>query len=88
MITEFDNLPLLDIKKPRVGVVGEILAKFHPTANNHIIELLEKEGAEAVVPDFMGFFLYCAQNAQFKTDHLGASKKSLFINKAVVSVIE
>ena len=43
IITEFDNLPLLDIKKPRVGVVGEILVKFHPTANNRIVDLLEKK---------------------------------------------
>ncbi len=88
IINEFDNLPLLDIKKPRVGVVGEILVKFHPTANNNIVELLEKEGAEAVVPDFMGFFLYCAQNGKFKTEHLGASRKSLFINNIVIAVIE
>ncbi len=88
IIDEFDKLPLLDIKKPRVGVVGEILVKFHPTANNHIVELLEKEGAEAVVPDFMGFFLYCAQNGQFKTEHLGASRKSLMINKAVIAILE
>lgn len=88
IIDEFDNLPLLDITKPRVGVVGEILVKFHPTANNNIVELLEKEGCEAVVPDFMGFFLYCAQNAYFKTEHLGASRKSLMINKTVITLLE
>ena len=88
MITEFDNLPLLDIKKPRVGVVGEILVKFHPTANNRIIELLENEGAEAVVPDFIGFFLYCAQNAYFKTEHLGANKKTSRTSGLVIKVFE
>lgn len=88
MIEAFDNLPLLDIKKPRVGVVGEILVKFHPVANNQIVDLLEKEGAEAVVPDFIGFFLYCAQNGHFKTDHLGASKKSKFISDVVIWVFE
>ncbi len=88
MIKEFDELPLLDIKKPRVGVVGEILVKFHPTANNEIVELLEKEGAEVVVPDFMGFFLYCAQNGEFKTEHLGYTKKSLAINRLVVNILE
>lgn len=88
IINEFDNLPLLDIKKPKVGVVGEILVKFHPTANNRIVELLEKEGAEVVVPDFMGFFLYCAQNGEFKTEHLGLSKKSLYINRLVVTILE
>ena len=88
MIDEFDKLPLLDIKKPKVGVVGEILVKFHPVGNNRIVELLEKEGAEAVVPDFIGFFLYCAENGNFKADHLGASKKSKFISNLVVSVFE
>ena len=46
IVKDFDNIPLKDIKKPRVGVVGEILVKFMPAANNHIIELLEAEGAE------------------------------------------
>ena len=88
IITEFDNLPLLDIKKPRVGVVGEILVKFHPTANNRIVDLLEKEGVEAVVPDFIGFFLYCAQNSHFKTEHLGSSKKTRAVSDLVISAIE
>ena len=88
IIEEFDNLPLTDVVKPRVGVVGEILVKFHPTANNHIVELLEKEGAEAVVPDFMGFFLYCAQNTKFKTDHLGVSRKSWIVSKVIIQVLE
>ena len=88
MIEEFDNLPLLDIKKPRVGVVGEILVKFHPVANNHIVDLLEKEGAEAVVPDFIGFFLYCAQNSHFKKEHLGASWKSKLGSDIFIWVFE
>ncbi|MGN0375842.1 MAG: 2-hydroxyglutaryl-CoA dehydratase, partial [Butyrivibrio sp.] len=88
MIEAFDALPLLDIKKPRVGVVGEILVKFHPVANNQIVNLLEKEGAEAVVPDFIGFFLYCAQNGHFKTEHLGATKKSKLISDIVIWVFE
>jgi hypothetical protein len=35
------------IKKPRVGIVGEILVKFHPIANNKLVSSLEKEGADA-----------------------------------------
>ncbi|MBO7582948.1 MAG: 2-hydroxyacyl-CoA dehydratase [Treponema sp.] len=58
IIREFDKLPLKPIKKPRVGVVGEILVKFHPTANNHIVETIEKEGAECVMPDLADFFFY------------------------------
>ena len=41
MIRDFDKLPILDIQKPRVGIVGEILVKFAPAANNHLVELLE-----------------------------------------------
>ncbi|MFR3451691.1 MAG: hypothetical protein ACLTSX_09080 [Collinsella sp.] len=32
-----------------MGVVGEILVKFHPTANNHVVDVIEAEGCEAVV---------------------------------------
>ncbi len=59
IIRDFDRLPIReDLKKPRVGIVGEILVKFHPEANNHLVELLEREGAEAVMPDLMDFLLY------------------------------
>ena len=76
MIRDFDKLPILDIQKPRVGIVGEILVKFAPAAINHVGELLESEGAEAVVPDLLDFFLYCFYNANFKAEKLGMSKSS------------
>ena len=38
-----DNLERLDIKKPKVGIVGEILVKFSPLANNHVVELLSQK---------------------------------------------
>lgn len=61
IVTEFDSFPIReDVVKPRVGIVGEILVKYHPTANNHIVELLEREGCEVVLPDFIDFFLYSA----------------------------
>ena len=59
IIRDFDNLPMTDEVKPRVGVVGEILVKFLPAANNYVVDLLEAEGAEAVVPDLTDFLLYC-----------------------------
>lgn len=74
MVEEFDNLPLMDIIKPKVGVVGEILVKFHPTANNNIVDLIEKEGAEAVVPDLMDFLFYTLHNKEFQVEHLGMPK--------------
>jgi predicted nucleotide-binding protein (sugar kinase/HSP70/actin superfamily) len=57
MIADFKNIEISAVKKPRVGVVGEILVKFHPYANNQLIVQIELEGGEAVLPDFIGFFL-------------------------------
>lgn len=76
IVSDFDNLERLDVKKPRVGIVGEILVKFMPAANNHLAELLESEGAEAVVPDLLDFFLYCFFNTNFKADYLGMKQSS------------
>lgn len=88
IVNDFDNIELLDVKKPRVGVVGEILVKFLPAANNYIVELLESEGAEAVVPDLMGFLLYACYNANFKHENLGMSKKSAMVNNLVIRILE
>ncbi len=74
IISDFDNIALKDIKKPRVGVVGEILVKFMPAANNHLVDLLEQEGAEAVVPDLVDFMLYSFYNLNYKVSHFGYKK--------------
>lgn len=88
IIRDFDNLPLRDIVKPRVGLVGEILVKFHPTANNNIVELIEAEGAEAVMPDMIDFFLYCCYGGLFKYKELSSKYSSVLINKVAISAIE
>ena len=49
---------------------GEILVKFLPAANNHLAELLEAEGAEAVCPDLIDFINYCFYNQNFKCEFL------------------
>ncbi len=76
IIQDFDRLPMTDEAKPRVGIVGEILVKFLPAANNYLVELLEAEGAEAVVPDLTDFLLYCFYNNNFKAEYLGTRKSS------------
>ena len=88
IIRDFDQIPILDIKKPRVGIVGEILVKFSPAGNNHLVELLEQEGAEAVVPDLIDFMLYCFYNQIYKADHLGTSKKAALVSKFGIWAIE
>ncbi|MGH4118559.1 acyl-CoA dehydratase activase-related protein [Clostridium sp.] len=88
IVAQFDNLELKNILKPQVGLVGEILVKFHPTANNNIIDVIENEGGEAVMPDFIDFFLYCAYDANFKYKYLGKSKKDKILNNLAIGYIE
>ena len=88
IVEEFDQLPLTGQVKPKVGLVGEILVKFHPAANNYIVDLLENEGAEAVMPDLLDFFLYSAYNSDFKYRSLAGSFKSHWIGKAAIAAIE
>ena len=88
IVRDFDNLPITDEKKPRVGVVGEILVKFHPVANNYLVDLLEAEGAEAVVPDLTDFILYCCYNTNFKADYLGDSDKTRKLNNLMIKFFE
>ena len=88
IVTDFDNLELKNILKPQIGLVGEILVKFHPTANNNIIEVIENEGGEAVMPDLTDFFLYCAYDANFKYEYLGKSKTDKILNNIAIGYIE
>jgi predicted nucleotide-binding protein (sugar kinase/HSP70/actin superfamily) len=88
IIKDFDELPLKDIKKPRVGIVGEILVKFLPLANNYLVDLLEAEGAEAVCPDLIDFFMYSLYNANFKADYLGKKKSSAHLNNFLIRYLE
>ncbi len=89
IVDAFDNFPIDEsIKKPRVGIVGEILVKYMPLANNHLVDLLEREGAEAVVPDFLDFFNFSAFNRQYKVKYFGAGKKYYFISKGTLKVFD
>ena len=89
IVEAFDNFPIDEtVKKPRVGVVGEILVKYMPLANNHLVELLEKEGAEAVVPDIMDFLNYCVFGSQYKAKYLGTKKSSAVISAAGIKIIK
>ena len=88
MVHDFDTIPISDEKKPRVGIVGEILVKFLPAANNHLAELLEAEGAEPVVPDLIDFMSYCFYNQNFKVDNLGFKKSKAFFGNIGIKAID
>jgi len=88
IIHDFDELPRRNVQKPKVGIVGEILVKFSPLANNHVVELLEAEGAEAVMPDLLDFLLYCFYNSNFKADNLGGKRSTAHLCNMGISLLE
>ena len=89
IVRDFDELPLREgVIKPRVGIVGEILVKYMPLANNNLVELLEREGAEAVVPDMIDFFLYSFYNNHYQADYLGKSKIKHILADRIIGAID
>lgn len=88
IIKDFDNLELTAEVKPKVGIVGEILVKFLPAANNYLVDLIESEGAEAVVPDLLDFLMYCFYNNNFKAEYLGKSKSSARFSNIGIKLLE
>ncbi|MCL2082026.1 MAG: 2-hydroxyacyl-CoA dehydratase [Oscillospiraceae bacterium] len=88
IIADFEELPLLDIpRKPRVGLVGEILVKFHPDANNNAVTVIEEEGCEAVIPGLLGFLQYCFMNDIVKHEILGTSGKTARIMGLIIRLV-
>ena len=88
LVDDFDHLPIHeDLRKPRVGIVGEILVKYMPFANNHLVEVLEQEGAEACVPDLIDFFCYTLYNANYKAEFLGKSASVAWLHNQGLKVI-
>ena len=89
IVKDFDEFPIHEnLVKPKVGLVGEILVKFHPTANNSVVDIIESEGAEAVMPDLMDFFLYSALDSDYKHKYLGGSMTSALGGHAGIAGIE
>jgi predicted CoA-substrate-specific enzyme activase len=86
---EFDALPLLPIpRKPRVGLVGEILVKFHPDANNNAVQVIEDEGCEAVLPGLLEFFGQALYTGDWKARNLGIGQKSVRAKKIGLWALE
>lgn len=88
IIAEFDNLPLEEVEKPKVGIVGEILVKYHPNANNELVQIIEDEGGEAVVPSLIDFFEYGMINKTFNYRHLSGKRGAMIANNVALKLIE
>ncbi len=87
-IQAFDRFPMTDEVKPKVGLVGEILVKFHPYANNDAVRIVEEEGGEAVMPALYDFFLYTLKNSMVKADLIGYHKKMKPISNLIIKYME
>ena len=88
IVQDFDRLPMKNIVKPKVGIVGEILVKYHPVANNDIEKVLLREGAEVVMPEFVDFFLYSAYDSVVKRKLLDGTRKEKFFAQIFIRIIE
>lgn len=88
IVRDFDNLALVKKEIPKVGIVGEILVKFHPTANNDLVNEIEKEGAQVIMPELINFFLYSLYNQDFKHTNLGMSGTTKFNATMAIKIIE
>jgi len=88
IIDDFKKIKIQNKKLPKVGIVGEILIKYHSFGNNYLLENLECEGAEVVLPDFMGFVKYCCYNAIEKQRLLNTGKFGAFGNQKALDIID
>ena len=89
IVKQFDAIEIDEsLIKPKVGIVGEILVKYHPVANNHLENVLMAEGAEVVMPDFIDFFLYTAYDAVVKRKLLDGSRKDRIFAEIFIQLIE
>lgn len=88
IVRDFENLEIKNEKKPRVGLVGEILVKYHPAANNNMAEFIEKAGAEMVIPGLSEFFLYCGYGREFEHRYLAGGQKQRITGNLFVKYVE
>lgn len=88
MVKEYSNLEITNEVKPRVGIVGEILVKYLPSANNDVQKLLEDEGAEVVISDLMDFVIYGFKNATIKYKDLNKGFLGSAIGEIAIKYIE
>ena len=89
MVNDFEKIELdTSIKKPRVGIVGEVLIKYHPFGNNFVADLLQKEGAEVILPDFMGFVKFICTHKITFNKLLDINKTSSKIMKSAIKLVD
>lgn len=87
IVKSFQDIPIKKKKLPKVGIVGEILIKYHTFGNDNIVAKLESEGAEVTVPELMGFVKYCAYNNIIKSNIMKKQKTIKYISQIALNII-
>lgn len=89
IVEDFEKIELdTSIEKPKVGIVGEVLIKYHPFGNNFVANKLEEEGAEVILPDFMGFIKFIATHKITFNQLIKTNKMSSKLFKAAIKLID
>ncbi|ACC97992.1 CoA-substrate-specific enzyme activase [Elusimicrobium minutum Pei191] len=88
IVKTFDAFPIKEERRPRVGIVGEILVKFHPDANNRLVDVIESEGGEAIVPDLMDFVNYCLMDDTYRHKYLSGKLINRVVSNLIAAYIE
>ncbi len=89
IVNDFEKIELdTSIQKPKVGIVGEVLIKYHPYGNNFVAEKLEAEGAEVILPDFMGFVKFIATHKITFNELLKTNATKAKIFEIAISLID
>ena len=87
IVEDFNKIEIKLTNKPKVGIVGEILIKYHQFGNDHLVDRLEKEGAEVCAPELMGFVKYSAYNNLIKDSILKTGSFYSYLCKKVLDII-
>ena len=87
IVEDFNKIEVKITDKPKVGIVGEILIKYHQFGNDHLVDRLEKEGAEVCAPELMGFVKYSAYNSLIKDSILKTGSFYSYACKKVLDII-
>jgi len=89
IVEAFEAVKLVnENSRPKVGIVGEILLKYHEGANNNLVRIIEGEGGEAVVPDILDFALYCLTSDWHRAPYSKVPLSSYVRSTLIVWMIE
>jgi len=89
IVRDFEKIEWIpNLQKPKVGIVGEILIKYHPFGNNSVIDKLEEEGAEVIMPDLMGFIYYVLTNKITLNTLIKTNRTASYIARVAIRLLE